>query len=70
MAKKLTKSDEENLAQCPRGVWFEDIDVFPRVKRTTYSLGRLVAAGYLEKEWRGSLSKMAEYRVIKEPPNQ
>jgi len=54
--KQLTKSDKRNLDMCPTDVWFDAIDVFPRVKRATYSLGRLVEAGFLESRVIGKLS--------------
>ena len=49
--KPLTKSDLENLNKLPENKWFEDIDVWPAVKRTTYSLRRLVSAGYVESKY-------------------
>lgn len=50
MEKKLTETDIRNLAALPSDKWFDAIDVWPAVKRTDYSLGRLIQAGYVEKK--------------------
>lgn len=48
MEKKMpTKTDLKNLEHCPKGRFFNDIEVWPRVKRLDYSLGRLVSFGLL-----------------------
>ena len=44
----MTKADKENLNNCPDNKWFNDVDVFPKVKRANYTLGRLVEAGELK----------------------
>lgn len=49
--KTLSKNDLENLSKLPDNIWFEDIDVWPEVKRTKYSLERLIDAGYVEKKY-------------------
>lgn len=65
MEKKLTKNDLENLANLPNGKWFEAIDVWPKVKRTDYSLRRLINAGYVQIDVRGDLPYVY-YKKIKE----
>lgn len=62
--KKLTKNDLDNLNKLPENKWFKEIEVWPAVKRTTYSLGRLREAGYVEMDVRGSLPYVF-YRKIK-----
>jgi len=47
--KTMTKNDIDNLSHLP-DVWFEEIDVWPAVKRTYYSLGRLQERGYVERK--------------------
>lgn len=49
--KTPTKTDIENLRNCPADRQFDDIEVWPRVKRLDYSLGRLVDFGFLEREY-------------------
>ena len=60
--KALTESDKSNLSKLPETEWFEEIDVWPRVKRTYYSLNRLVDAGYVEGRW---IDNVKKYRKIK-----
>ena len=64
--KPLTESDSGNLSHCPDGKWFDEMDVWPRVKRPRYSLDRLVAAGYLESKTTAGMTGM-KYKVIKRP---
>lgn len=60
--KKLTESDKENLSKLPDNKWFEEIDVWPAVKRTWYSLNRLMDAGYVKSKYSGNSMK---FRKIK-----
>lgn len=49
--KKMTKTDEANINNCPDKKWFGVVDVFPRIKRGRFSLDRLVDFGKLESEY-------------------
>lgn len=44
----MTNNDIKNLDKLPKGVDFTEIDIWPAVKRTKYSLKRLIELGYVE----------------------
>lgn len=64
--KNLTETDLKNLAALPADKWFDAIDVWPAVKRTSYSLDRLIQAGYVEKQIGDGPFYHPRYRKIKE----
>lgn len=64
--KSLTKNDLENLSKLPDDKWFEAIDLWPQVKRTDYSLSRLIQAGYVEKDVSDGPIHYIRYRKIKD----
>lgn len=46
---KTTENDKRNLAICNQQIgWFDEIDVFPKIKRGYYALNRLVAQNLLD----------------------
>lgn len=67
--KNLTETDLKNLAALPADKWFDAIDVWPTVKRTNYSLGRLIQAGYVEIEIGSVPFYHPRYRKIKDASN-
>lgn len=64
--KALTKADQRHLDLCPENKWFEGIDVWPKVKRSDYSLGRLVDAGVLNTRMWSPEGALEERQYFKE----
>ncbi len=63
--KKLSEADIRHLSICPQNKWFDETDVFPRIKRGRYSLGRLVEYGLLKIKYDGN-NRM--YKIIPQKP--
>ena len=63
--QSLTDTDIKNLSNLPSG-WFESSDIWPAVKRTNYSLARLIEAGYVEKGIGAGSIYDIKYRKIKD----
>lgn len=66
---EMTPHLEECLGHCPKGVWFDEVDVFPRVKRGKYILGRLRECGKVESkvEMDANYTTKTLYRVVDSP---